>query len=174
MGKPRQSTVDALNKYCQRQLDDAAPKEKKHYGKPEQEVEKACMTLMRSWGWSVQVIESKANWSPSAHMWVQQGAKQGTLDCMGSTNEGVAVAVEFKAPGKLSSLRYNQRRTLVDKINSNNFSCVVDSAERLTHIYARWKMLRSEGLGAARDYLLSMIPEEPKSRLKDEPLFDEE
>jgi hypothetical protein len=173
----RQSTLDALNKYSQRQLDEAKPREVKHHGKPENEVEKACMELMRSWGWSVQVIESKANWNGKA--WVQQGAKQGTADCIGNTENGVSVAVEFKAPGRLSSFntekRYLQRKFIVDKINTNAFACVVDSAERLECIFMRWSALLCEDKNRARSYLLSMLPSvSDKKKLKDDKLFDDE
>jgi hypothetical protein len=172
----KKSTLDALNKFSQRQLDEAKPKEsRKHYGKPEKEVETACLELMRSWGWTVQVIESKANWNGRA--WVQQGAKAGTADCLGNTENGVSVAIEFKAPGRLSSFntekRYLQRKFIVDKINSNCFACVVDSAERLQTIFDRWKSLSDKGL--ARAYLLSMLPEKnEKKKLKDDKLFDDE
>lgn len=177
MGKTvKQSTLDALNRYSQRQLDEAKPREVKHYGKPEKEVEKECLELMRSWGWSVQIIESKANWNGQS--WVQQGAKQGTADCLGSTDEGIAAAIEFKAPGRLSTFnserRYHQRKFIVDKINANNFACVVDSASRLKLIYETWKERRKINPAAAREYLISMLPQmNEKTGLKEEPLFDE-
>lgn len=170
----KQSTLDALNKFSQKQLDDAKPKgpSRKH-GKPEKEVEKSCMALMRSWGWSVQVIESKATWNGRA--WVQQGAKQGTLDCIGNTDEGISASVEFKAPKRLGTLRFLQRKFIIDKINTNSFSCVTDSQERLKIIYETWRELRKNGedFAMARNYLLSMLPRE-KTGLEEDDLFADE
>ena len=127
-------------------------------GSPEKDVEKACLVLMRAWGWSVEIYESKATYDPRRGVWRQQAMKAGTLDCMCVTNFGVAVAIEFKAPGKLSTLRYNQREFLVNRINQYAFAAVVDSPEILEVYRNKWESLRKEGfLDASRDYLLSVI-----------------
>lgn len=181
MAKDHKAGVrDALNKFYQRQAAKDKPKESRaHYGKPEKEVEKACLEWMRAKGWSVQILEAKATWSPQANRWLQQSMKAGTCDCMGNTDTGIGVAVEFKAPGRLSSInterRYAQRKFIVDKINTNTFACVVDSVQRLETIWSRWNELREKGaLGEARNYLISMLPQvSEKTRLKDEKLFDE-
>jgi hypothetical protein len=130
----------------------------RHNGKPEKEVEKSCLVLMRSWGWSVQIIESKATYNPVHGRWISQSAKQGTPDCLGVTNTGVAVAVEFKAPGKLSTLRENQRDFLIERIKQYSFAVVVDSPELLKEIRKAWEFLRSHGnMDASKDYLLSVV-----------------
>lgn len=170
---PKQSTIDALNRHCEKQLEKDKPKRlKTHNAKPEKAVEKACLELMRSWGWSVNIFESKATWNPKAGAWLQQGMKAGTCDCMGSTDDGVAVAIEFKSPGRLSTFnsekRYLQRQFIVDKINANNFACVVDSSDRLALIYSRWKMLRLESQNSARSYLISMLPAKSAVKALDE------
>jgi len=175
----KKTTLDALNKFSQRQLDEGKPREIKHHGKPEKEVEKACLIWMRNLGWSVNVFEAKANWSTTQGAWVQQGMKAGTCDCLGSDSEGIGIAIEFKAPGAMSSFnsekRYLQRKFIVDKINANVFACVVDSVERLELIYFKWNELRASDKGMARTYLLSMLPQKSlKTRLKDETLFDDE
>lgn len=180
MGKNnKQSTLDALNKYSQKCLDEGKPREVKHHGKPEKEVEKTCVAWMRSRGWSVNIFEAKANWNPEAGAWVQQGMKAGTCDCMGSTDNGVAIAIEFKAPGRLSTFnsekRYLQRKFIVDKINANNFACVVDSVDRLENIHKRWsEILAGSGGNMARAYLISMLPPMSETRLKDDKIFDDE
>jgi len=175
----KESTRAALNRFYQHQLDEAAPKEKRAPNKePEKAVEKACLVLMRGWGWTVAIYEAKARWNSAAERFTSQGMKFGTCDCMGNTAEGIAVAVEFKAPGRLGSFnseaRFLQRQFIVDKVNSNAFACVVDSAERLEIIKTRWEDLRKLGLGPARDYLLSMLPQKRDSGLKQERLFDDE
>lgn len=178
--KHRQSTLDALNKYYQNQL----PKEptegpaRAPNKAPEKEVEKACLTWMRARGWSVEIFESKATYSPRAGRYIQQSMKAGVCDCMGSDDLGLGVAIEFKAPGKLSSFNregnFNQRNFIVGKINANCFACVVDSVSRLETIYLRWVELRSD-MGSARNYLLSMLPAvSEKTKLKDGRLFDED
>lgn len=126
---------------------------------PEKDVQDACLKLMRSWGWAVEIYEAKANYDPRRGRWIQQSMKQGTVDCMGVTNEGVAVAVEFKAKGRLSTLRYNQREFLVNRIQQFAFAAVVDSPEILEKHRKHWEALRESGdLDDAREYLLSVLP----------------
>jgi hypothetical protein len=174
----RQSTIDAINRHAQRQLDAAKPKETRAANKaPEKDAEKECLKWMRDKSWSVEIYEAKAVWSASAQSWVQKGMKAGTCDCMGSTDEGISVAVEFKAKGKLSTFNktgnFLQRKFIVDKINSQAFACVTDSADRLETIYNRWNKIRADDKGAAKLYLISMLPEDKKSGLEDDALFDE-
>lgn len=133
---------------------------KQVHGKPEKAVEKACMDWMRERGWSVNVFEAKATWNGQA--WVQKGMRAGTSDCLGSTNDGMSVAIEFKAPGKLSTFnsdkRYLQRKFIVDKINTYNFACVIDSVKRLEEIYLKWTEELKKSKHEAKQYLLSMLP----------------
>lgn len=176
----KQSTINALNKYCTKYFGEERPKPRdKKNKKPEKIVEKACLEYMRAVGWSVQIFEAKATWSPQQNCYVSQGMKAGTCDCMGSTDEGIAVAVEFKAPGRLSTFNrednYLQKNFILEKINSNAFACVVDSADHLREIVVKWKLFRKDGLEAARNYLLSALPKSSqKTRLKDEKLFDDD
>lgn len=175
---PRQSTLDALNKFCEKQLDNKPKKLSKPHGKPEKEVEKACLAWMRSQGWNVQIFEAKATWSPDAQRWLQQSMKAGTCDCLGNTNEGLSVAIEFKAPGALSSFnsdkRYLQKKFIIDKIHSCAFACVVDSLQSLQLIYAEWNVLRKYDMEKAKLMLLSKLPKMSAKREKQEKLFDEE
>lgn len=169
----KKSVAAALQRHHVKAAKQADMRPKRHNEKPEKDVEKACMKWMREQGFSVQVIESKATYSPKAGTWLQQGAKQGTADCIGNTGDGTAVCIEFKAPKKLSTLKYNQRQFLVDKINTGVFAIVTDSVERLQIIYARWLELRIQSVWGAKSYLLSMLPEEKKSKEPTE-LFEED
>lgn len=131
----------------------------RHNKKPEKEVERDCLAWMRSLGWSVEVYESKATYNPRSGRYISQSMKQGTLDTMGVTNFGIAVAVEYKAPGKLSTLRDAQREFLIKRINQYAFACVVDSVSLLQEHHKQWEFLRSHGnMDASRDYLLSVVP----------------
>lgn len=178
----RDGARNALNKFYQKQADELAPKqpvERVRNKAPEKDVERECLKWMRAREWKVEIYEAKAKWNSEAQRFTSTGMKFGTVDCMGSTDEGIAVAVEFKAPGALSTFnreeRFLQRKFIVDRINSNAFACVVDSAARLETIYLRWKELRLVGLAEARQYLISALPQKTeKTRLKEEKLFDDE
>ena len=185
MSDHKKSTADALNRFYQKQADEVAHKPSEKASKrapnkaPEKDVERECLAWMRARGWTVAIFESKAKWNASAERFTSTGMKFGTCDCMGNTDDGISVAVEFKAPGALSSFnsekRYLQRKFIVDRINTNAFACVVDSAKRLETIYQTWRTLRATELGKAREFLLASLPQmAAKTRLKDEKLFDDE
>lgn len=178
----RQGTLDALNKFYERDALKVSPKiaavEKRgRNARPEKDVEKECLVWMRAQGWNVAIYESKAVWNSRAESWTKSGMKFGTCDCMGNTDDGVAVAVEFKAKGKLSTFNrednHLQRQFIIEKINTNAFSCVVDSATLLAEIYAKWKSLREAGGPAAKAYLMLALPK-AKTGLKSDRLFDDE
>lgn len=158
----KQSVSDALEKFHKKEWDKYKPKDKprRRNQKPEKLVELECKKLMDYWGWSVDIFEAKATWNPKAGCWLQQGMKAGVCDCLGSTERGVAVAIEFKAPGKLASFnsprRTKQREFILAKIEANNFACVVDSAAKLNEIYTHW--LTIENPARAKEYLYSVLP----------------
>ncbi len=123
----------------------------------------------------MQILEAKATFDPKIGRWRQQAMKQGTLDCIGSTNEGIGAYIEFKAPGALSTLRPAQRDFILEKINANAFSCVTDSPQRLELIYNRWLYYRRKNdLERAKGVLINALPPLRKTRLDNKPLFDEE
>lgn len=146
-----------------------------HNDKPEKEVEKACLVWMREQGWSVQIYESKATYSEAAGRFISQNMKAGTADCMGNMASGIGVAVEFKAPTKLSTFsapaNHRQQEFMKEKIYSGCFAVVTDSVHRLYTIYLNWVDLRGMGLiEESKHYLLEMLPKRQK---KDDltPLF---
>lgn len=160
----KQGVIDAITKYEAKQAKKYGHKTepKKTNEKPEKQVEKDCLLLMRKWGWSVDIFEAKATFDPRRNIWRQQAMKAGVCDCMGSTSEGIGVAVEFKAPGAISSFnspkRIKQKEFIVSKIMNNNFACVVDSASALEDIYNRWTVIRTTSPNNAREFLLSRLP----------------
>lgn len=174
----KQGTIDALNKYYSRQEKERvkALGPKRRNAKPEKEVEKVCLEWMRAVGWSVEIYEAKSTWSPEAGAWINQSMKAGTCDCMGSTGDGHSVAIEFKAPGCLSSFnsikRTRQREFIVRKIESNCFACVTDSLVRLQTIYGTWLDLKQRNFpDLARQYLMSQLPKKKSGRDDDSELF---
>src|SRR5258705_7937524 len=98
---------DALNKYVS---SDAKEIRKlngteltKKYSKPEKITEEECVTWMKKQGWEIQIIESKAIYNPKAGTYLPNpGVKSGNADCQGIMPDGISIAVEFKANGKLS------------------------------------------------------------------------
>ena len=163
----KKAVLESINKFSQKQLDDLKPKPapSRKNDSPEFDlVHVPCVKWMRQQGWLVETYDSKATWSTEQQTWKNQGMKAGTTDSMGVLPNGIALAVEFKAPGKLSTFNlnknYRQREFVMARINHNAFSCVVDSVERLILIHDEWRRLRIvEGVKASREYLLSMLPE---------------
>jgi len=131
--------------------------------KPEKEVEKACLLWMRSVGFEVQIYESKAIYNAKAGMYMANpGVKVGNCDCQGIMENGVSVAVEFKAPGRLSTFLKDtntpQRDFIIKRINMNGFACVVDSVEMLQKIYLDWIAYKAVNDECAKQFLLSSLP----------------
>lgn len=162
MSSHKESTRKALVKFLEKQERKNTPSRKN--AKPEKDVEKECLALMRSWGWKVEIYESKANFDPRTGRWRQNSMKAGTCDCMGLMPDGTSVAIEFKAPGKVSTLNKNenQRDFLEERIKFNAFAAVVDSGQRLKDIFNKWSELRNIGTVSAQKYLLDMLPPRKK------------
>lgn len=131
--------------------------------KPERSTEKECLAWMRLRGWDVQIYEAKATFNPHSGGYTSSTMKAGTPDCMGVDSFGNAVAVEFKARGKLSTFNenrnYRQREFILKRIAMNSFAVCVDSSDLLCRIYIEWLRLRTLSLAnEARDYLLRSLP----------------
>lgn len=145
-------------------------RKKRSNSKPEKKVEADCLKWLRDSGFSIDVFESKATYNPNSGRYISQSMKSGITDSIGCDPFGHACFIEFKAPGRLSTLRENQRDFLVEKINHGAFGCVVDSVEKLVWIYKRWKMIvKSEGVENGKGFLLKTLPSE-RSRPKTEGL----
>lgn len=152
------------------------PKTTRKNEKPEKGVELACVRWMQLMKWDVQIFEAKATRSISGH-WRQQAMKAGTADCGGNMPDGHAVAIEFKAPGRLASFALErnarQQEYLSRKIESGVFACVTDSLDRLVLIHKRWRELIDKGLlDAAKQYLFEMLPKQKKPRSPAKPPWE--
>lgn len=156
----RDSTKKALDSYMQRQL--KSPIKRKSHSKPEKEVEKACLAWMRAQGWSVEIYEAKAVFNPQAQRWVSSAMKAGTVDCQGLMRDGTFVAVEFKAPGRLSTFNleknHRQKDYLVEKIRMNAFGVCVDSARRLAELFDGYREAVLVSKDQAQMFLLRELP----------------
>ncbi len=160
----------AIEKYHLRQEKPQQSTKRKN-DKPEVEVQKLCLEWMRSCGFDVNVIESKAVFNPSLGRYLNSQASPGMSDCIGNDKDGIAVYVEFKAPGRRSTLRENQLDFLKRKINLKCFSVVVSSHIELQEFYQKWLSLRAQDSNLAQQYLLDILPK--KKATKDSPLFEE-
>lgn len=131
--------------------------------KPEKDVERFCLEWMRSQGWDVQIMESKATYNPKAGMYLRNtSVSTGTCDCIGTMPDGKFVAIEFKAPGRLSTFasdrNHMQRDYIISKIRSGAFAAVVDSVARLEKIHAAWQDALLISIEKAKDLLLGYLP----------------
>jgi hypothetical protein len=126
-------------------------------------VEKPCLKWMREQGWSVDIIESKATYSPARQRWIAQAAKAGHLDCHGVCANGYPVYIEFKAPGRRGSFRrignFRQREFALEKIRVGAFVAVVDSPQLLMQTYGEWlKFVQAGARQRAAGFLASSLP----------------
>lgn len=138
-------------------------KRQKRNMKPEKITEKECLEWMRSEGWEVQVVDSKAIYNKAAGCYTQNtSVKTGNADVQGIMIDGTSVAVELKAKGKLSTFlkdgNEKQRDFIIKRIHMNGFACVVDSVQMLQTIYMQWLDFRTIDKECAKQYLLSCLP----------------
>ena len=148
----RKSIENALLRNHQRQLKRDSPTRKKRQT-PEQDVVKQLLSIMRTYHWDVDVIESKGGYRNDFGV---VPVKPGYSDISGNDNYGLAVYVEAKAPKCRSTIRHNQMLFLVRKIRSNAFAVVVDSAELLMEFYTTFIGLK--GSIERQKYLIECLP----------------
>lgn len=149
----------------------AAGEPKRKNQSPEKLVERTCLEWMRAQGWDVQIFEAKATFDPVRGVWRNQAMKAGTCDCMGNMPSGHGVAVEFKAPGRLSAFalerNHRQRQFIERKIATGVFACVVDSLAMLRSIYGHWRGFQDKGdFEGAKRFLHSVLPRQKAGRDK--------
>ena len=108
--------------------------------KPEKITEVEVLAMCSQLGFDVSVIESKATYSKNLERYTKsKSAPVGISDIVGNDDRGMAVYVELKAKGKLSTLRPAQKIFLLRKIQSGCFAVVVDSADLLFDLYSQWR-----------------------------------
>ena len=160
----------ALRNYHEKQLPKKKKTRRKPNKKPEQELVKSLISYCRAHKIDVQVVESQNVYSQTSGKYTRAQTRAGTPDLIGNDRSGLSVWIEAKAPGRLSTLRENQREFLERKIRSNCFAVVVDSVERLNSLY--YNFLKFNNRKQAQEYLLFQLPR-PKKAVPDQPLFEE-
>jgi VRR-NUC domain. len=123
------------------------------------DLEKSVECQVLAWAfqnhWSIDVYDSKAIQSVSSRYIRNSGLKVGTPDLIGCDNQGNAVFLELKRPGKASVCSLEQRQFLERKIDCNAFCLVLDSSDYLQNVYTKWSLM---GQKDRRDYLKSLLP----------------
>lgn len=160
---PRDRVLDALERHHEKLAKQQQSKRKTKNRKPEKDVERYCLEWMRARDWDVQIVEAKATYNPRAGRYLRNtSVSAGTCDCIGTLPDGKFVAIEFKAPGRLSTFAHDrnveQRDYILKKIHSGAFACVVDSASRLEKIYAAWEEALQVSPDKAKNILLGFLP----------------
>jgi len=154
----------AVENFHEKQLPQKKPaKRKKKNKQPEKEVVKACLKWAVKMGWELQVYEAKATYNRHSGRYTSQTMNPGTPDIQGVNNEGIFIAIECKAPGRLSTFNreknYRQQEYIKRTIRMNGFACVVDSAELLDKIFKKWTIIKkTQNSQEAQEYLNSMLP----------------
>jgi len=142
---------NAINKYIEKQT--PTNKVKRKNEKPEKQVEREVLKWCRDNGWDINVVESKSTWSESAGRYIAQSVSSGFSDLAGNTDLGLSVFIELKAPGKLSTLRPQQREFLLRKIGTGCFAVCVDSVSRLELAWSGFCKAYDK-----KEYLVSVLP----------------
>lgn len=155
------SVGDALLKYSKRQLRGKTNgKPRKKNSSPEKEVEKEVLEWCQKLGIDVNVIESKAVYSVAAGRYLRGQVSTGFPDLVGNTRDGIAVYVELKARGRLSTVKAHQLEFITRKIRQGAFACVVDGSGRLGDLFSRWSLLIKQSRTEAENYLIKSLPKQ--------------
>lgn len=125
---------------------------------PELDLEREAIRYFNSMGWDLDSIESKNQYDPRSGKYLASPNESGIVDCVGNDNYGNAVYIEWKAPGKISTLREKQRMFLIRKINTNCFAVVADSIKFVEEHYNAWL-----SHSRPRDFLFSLLPKEKRN-----------
>lgn len=150
------SVSKAILKYSKKQL----PKTKRatKNKKPEARVESAILKALKSHGFCVQKVESKATYSASKGAYFNQSAKSGTSDIVGCAPNGLGVFIEVKAPGKLKTLKPHQAIYLMERARTGAFACCSDSVDHVLELFDKWLALRKSSVKDAYRFLLEQVP----------------
>lgn len=131
-------------------------KRKKKNASPEKDLVKLLLQVGSQLGMRLDVVESKATFSQKTGRYTGSAMKSGIPDIIGNDADGLSVWIEAKAPGKVNTLRDNQRDFLIGKIESNCFAVVVDCPDKLREFY---KVFKKIGQGPkAMAYLKGLLP----------------
>jgi hypothetical protein len=151
----RDRIAKAIENYSKRNSREPKAPQKKNKS-PEKDLVKELLDVALDLGLSLDVVESKATFSQATGRYTGSAMKAGIPDIIGCDSDGISVWIEAKAPGRLSTLRDNQRAFLETKIRYNAFAVVVDCPDKLREFYRTYKKI---GPGdKAQAYLRGLLP----------------
>jgi hypothetical protein len=168
----KKRAMRSIEKYLVRETsthssDQQLPTPKGARSQPELEVQLKIQKHCRALGWYVFRVEAKASFSDREGLNYSQ-TQSGVSDLIGVLPNGVHISIEVKAPGRLSTLRENQRQHLIRVINHGAFGVCVDSVDKLELYYQTWV-----SSSKSKQVLLDLLPPEPKRISKGlDDLFD--
>lgn len=110
--------------------------------KPEKIVEKDVLAYAKEMGWYLAVVDSKAVFSARAGRYIAGMTKKGFPDLIGCDTHGNVLAIELKAPGRLKTVRPEQKVFLNEIETRGGFAFVTDDVEKLHEAYLKYLSLR--------------------------------
>lgn len=119
---------------------------------PEKKFAHELLKHLRTIGFNIDVVDS-STFNKQAGYHTQNVTTAGFSDLVGCDNEGRAIYIEVKAPGKRNTLRPAQRVFLTAKINSNAFAIVCDSLASFDQQWSQYLMIVDR-----KKYLLDQLP----------------
>lgn len=123
-------------------------------GKPEKIFEKEFIWHLKNLGWSVDVIDSKAQYSAKLKQYKRStAAKKGFSDLVCVMPNGRAAYIELKALNKKNTIRLEQLEFLKDKLKYKAFVCVAWSIEQFDLLLKEFHQSRGENLQSHLDAL---------------------
>ena len=127
--------------------------------KPEKRVEQEVMWWLTRNGFWVNIYDSKATYSKRKSAYTRNpGIVTGHPDLLGLSPDGILVAVELKAPGKLETVTLDQYNFVRRVIDNHGFAAVIDSQSRLQELWDMYKSLHSISLSEASKFLRASLP----------------
>lgn len=130
----KKKLMNSIAKFCKK--NDPRRDKRKNLA-PEKEFVKKLVVHLKLKGFFVSVVEAKAVFNEKAGRYMtSQVSSDGFCDIVGNDPNGRAVFIEAKAEGKKSTLRENQHKFLLEKIESNCFAACIDSITSFDILYS--------------------------------------
>lgn len=120
--------------------------------RPERRFAHELLKHLHGLGFSFDVVDS-STFNKQAGYHTENDTEPGFSDLVGNNNEGLAMYIECKAPGKRNALRASQREFLTHKIMTNCFAIVCDSVAHFDKMWASWTFAVDR-----RNMLLANLP----------------
>lgn len=165
----RDGVKQAIANFYKRNETSSQPTDRRSNQKPEAQLRSDILLELKKKGFLILYVESQAVFSQSAGRFVQSHLASGTSDLIGIDHEGHFLALELKAPGRISTLKDHQRDFLHSVIDRNGFACCIDSIDSFFSLYNSWLKLSSKT--ERIELLKNALPKKRQSKQDSEPLF---